>query len=114
QQLGTGVDDWATGITSDANGALYVVGATQGPLDGGSNNSATQLFVLRLDPGGTVRWVFQEGAQPFGYDLAETVAADSAGNVFAAGITNGGLDGNPNAGDYDAFVVKVQADGTPR
>jgi hypothetical protein len=113
QQLGTAADDWATGISVDANGDLYVVGGTQGPLDGGSNTGATQLYVAKL-VSGVVRWVFQEGSQPFGYDLAETVTTDGSGNVFATGITNGGLDGNTSAGDYDAFVVKVQQDGTPR
>jgi hypothetical protein len=114
QQLGTAVDDWATGITVDANGDVSVVGATQGTLAGGSTTSATQLFVLDLSPAGVVRWTFQEGAQPFGYDLAEAVTADGSGNVYAAGITNGGLDGNVNQGDYDVFVVKVRQDGTPR
>jgi len=114
QQLGTAADDWATGITVDPSGEVYVVGGTHGPLDGGSNTSAAQLFIVKLDSAGAVRWVFQEGAQAFGYDLAETVTTDGSGNVFAAGITNGNLDGNTNAGDYDAFVVKVQQDGTPR
>lgn len=114
QQLGAATDDWATGITVEASGDLSVVGATQGALDAGSNGTATQLFVLQLSPAGVVRSVFQEGAQPFGYDLAEAVTADASGNVFAAGITNGGLDGNVNQGDYDVFVVKLQQDGTPR
>jgi len=114
QQLGTSADDWAAGITVDRNGGVCVVGGTHGPLDGGSNTSATQLYVVKLDPAGTVRWVFQEGGQTNGYDLAETVTTDGLGNVFAAGITDGNLDGNINAGDYDAFVVKVQQDGTPR
>jgi hypothetical protein len=114
QQLGTAAADWATGITIDASGDLDVVGATQGALDGGSNNGATQLFVLQLSSAGVVRWVLQEGAQPLGYDLAEAVTSDASGNVFAAGITNGGLDGNTSQGDYDVFVLKVQQDGTPR
>ena len=50
----------------------------------------------------------------FGFDTAEGVAVDSQNNVFASGFTNGGLDGNTNAGGYDAFVVKVETSGRRR
>jgi hypothetical protein len=114
QQLGTAGDDWAAGITVDPNGGIYMVGGTQGSLDGRSSGGGTQLYIVKLDSTGAVRWVFQEAAQASGYDIAETVSTDGSGNVFAAGITGGNLDGNTTAGDYDAFVVKVQQDGTPR
>ncbi len=55
-----------------------------------------------------LRWVYQEGAVQFGYDTAEGVVVDRQNHVFASGFTNGGLDGNTSAGDYDAFVVKVE------
>jgi hypothetical protein len=50
----------------------------------------------------------------FGFDTAEGVVVDSQNNVFASGFTNGGLDGNTNAGGYDAFVVKVETSGRRR
>ena len=34
------------------------------------------------------------------------VVVDRQNNVLASGFANGGLDGNTNAGDYDALVVK--------
>ena len=34
------------------------------------------------------------------------------GNVYVAGYTNGGLDGNVNAGSSDIFVMKFDASGT--
>ena len=37
---------------------------------------------------------------------------DSSGNVYAAGYTSGGLDGNTNAGSNDLFVVKYNSSGT--
>ena len=105
----------AVAIAQDATGAQ--------PLPAGSSSagavfwrprSPRRRFVAKLDPAGTRLWVRQLGAQPFGYDLAQAVAADAFGNVFAAGLTNGGLDGNVNAGDYDGIVVKYQQDGTRR
>ena len=39
------------------------------------------------------------------------VATDSSGNVYVAGSTSGGLDGNSSAGYNDLFVVKYDSDG---
>ncbi len=43
---------------------------------------------------------------------ANGVATDSSGNVYVAGGTYGGLDGNTNAGNSDLFVVKYNSSGT--
>jgi len=45
-------------------------------------------------------------------DYANGVATDSSGNVYVAGGTYGGLDGNTNAGNSDLFVVKYNSSGT--
>ena len=44
-------------------------------------------------------------------DVANGVAVDSSGNVYAAGYTLGALDGS-NAGSNDLFVVKYNSSGT--
>jgi len=37
---------------------------------------------------------------------------NSSGNVYVAGETSGGLDGNSNSGSWDLFVVKYNSSGT--
>ncbi|MFC1525045.1 SBBP repeat-containing protein [Planctomycetota bacterium] len=44
-------------------------------------------------------------------DCTFGVAIDSSGNIYVAGATDGGLDGNPSAGKYDIFVVKYDSAG---
>jgi len=39
------------------------------------------------------------------------VATDSSGNIYVAGGTGGGLDGNINVGESDLFVVKYNSAG---
>ena len=39
------------------------------------------------------------------------VATDAIGDVFVAGSTSGGLDGNVQAGIYDFFVSKIDPEG---
>jgi hypothetical protein len=40
------------------------------------------------------------------------VATDSSGDVYVAGVTFGGLDGNTLAGTSDSFLTKYSASGT--
>ena len=40
------------------------------------------------------------------------MSIDGSGNVYVAGATKGGLDGNVNAGGYDMFLTKYDTAGT--
>ena len=55
-------------------------------------------------------WLTQQLGTSSG-DEARGVATDSSGNVYAAGTTEGGLDGNTSAGSADLFVVKYNSSG---
>ena len=46
------------------------------------------------------------------HDYANGVVTDSSGNVYVAGVTYGGLDGNSNKDNADLFVVKYNSSGT--
>ena len=53
-------------------------------------------------------WVRQAGTAA--NDYAQSVATDTAGNVYITGSTNGNL-GGLNAGEYDIFLAKYDASG---
>ena len=108
--LGTSSNERANGVSTDSSGNVYVAGYTQGELDGNSSAGHKDLFVVKYNASGTKQWTKQLGTSST--DYAYGVATDSSGNVYVAGTTAGGLDGNSSAGNYDLFVVKYNSSGT--
>lgn len=54
------------------------------------------------------------GTKQFGSSRNESsrgASVDSVGNVYVTGVTEGGIDGNANAGMRDIFITKFAADG---
>ena len=108
--LGTSENDYARGVATDSSGNVYVAGYTHGGLDGNSNAGNLDIFLVKYNSSGTKQWTQQLGTSSS--DLAKGVATDSSNNVYVAGSTNRGLDGNSNAGSHDFFVVKYNSSGT--
>jgi len=124
KQLGTAMDDVATGIAIAA-GTVYVTGRTESGLDGNTHAGASDLFVVKFAAQGKPcspipvfppcevqpkLWTRQLGTTMV--DIATGIATDAGGDAYVAGSTAGGLDGNTNAGFSDFFVVKYDANGT--
>ena len=97
-------------IATDSSDNVYVAGYTDGDLDGNTSAGSADLFVVKYNSSGTKQWTKQLGSSSD--DVAYGVATDSSGNVYVAGYTQGGLDGNTNAGYTDLFVVKYNSSGT--
>ncbi|KYF75228.1 hypothetical protein BE18_32995 [Sorangium cellulosum] len=79
-------------IASDASGNYYVSGAFEGTVDFGAgpltSAGGSDVFVLKLDPSGSVIWSRRFGAE---YDdESATVALDEGGNIFLVGSYNAG------------------------
>ena len=55
KQFGTSDDDSAYSITNDANGNIYVVGATYGDLQG-TNRGSSDAFVSKYSPSSELLW----------------------------------------------------------
>ena len=96
-QLAT--NDYANGVVTDSSGNIYVTGGTKGGLDGNTSAGNTDLFVVKYNSSGTKEWTEQLGSAST--DTANAVATDSSGNVYLAGVTYGGLDGNSNEDNAD-------------
>ena len=69
RQLGSPLDDYATGIAVDNTGNVIVVGYTFGDLFGGNKDPqklSSDFFILKLDPNGNRIWSLQDGTPDSG------------------------------------------------
>jgi hypothetical protein len=119
---GSGIE-FGAGIAVDATGSAYVAGET------GSSNFPTanplqatpagnvDAFVARLNAAGSAL-VYSTYLGGSGYDRADGVAVDRAGNAYVLGLTTSAnfptVSPIQNAfgGGYDAFVAKLKAPGS--
>jgi uncharacterized protein (TIGR03437 family) len=118
--------DYATAVTSDTQGNVYVVGLTYSPdfpVTAGAVQTTfggtSDAFIAKIGPDGTVIWSTYLGG--ILDDWATGVALDSTGNVLVTGWTRSAnfplvdpiqstLD-NGASDDYDAFVAKLDPNG---
>ncbi len=105
EQIVSDSTDEAEGVATDTAGNLYVVGYTQGDLEG-NNAGGADAFVAQYDShSGEQTWIDQFGGA--GRDEAEAVVVDAAGNIYIAGHTTSG---STNF-DKEIFVAKYKSDG---
>jgi predicted NUDIX family NTP pyrophosphohydrolase len=105
--LGSAADDHANGIALDENGNIYIAGeshaawgAPLGPYTGGQDG-----FLAKLNSSGVLQWNRFMGSPED--DSAIEIAADSYGNIFVAGNSDGtwGTPQTPYAGGTDVFFA---------
>nr|MBI2905687.1 SBBP repeat-containing protein [Chloroflexota bacterium] len=123
--LGGSVYDSGQAIAVDGSGNAYVTGKTSssdfpttpGALDT-SSNGGTDAFVTKLNAGGN-GLVYSTFVGGIWNDYGYAVAVDGGGNAYVTGNTNsldfpttpGAFDTSQN-GNADAFVTKLNADGS--
>jgi Calx-beta domain/Beta-propeller repeat len=107
RQFGTSNYDFASGISTDSSGNLYVIGSTDGSFPGYSNSGRNDVFVAKYDSGGNQLWMRQFGTSS--NDEALGIGTDSSGNLYVTGGTSGSFPGYNNSGNGDAFVAKYDA-----
>lgn len=105
EQLGSASDDQGKGVSVDGNGNVYVTGYTGGGLDDNTNAGYHDMFLTKYDTDGNKLWTCQQGSASG--DLGYDVSIDSNGNAYVAGYTDGALNSNTNAGNYDLFLIKI-------
>ena len=122
--LGGSSGDNATGIAVNSSGNAYVVGTTSSldfptvnPIQAFTDGN-THAFVAKLNAAGSalVYSTYLGGAG--GSDSGNSIAVDASGNAYVTGSTNSTdfpaiqAAQSANAGGSDAFVTKLNADGS--
>ena len=104
KQFGSANDDDSYGIITDNNDNTYVTGSTKNSL------GTYDVFIAKYNTSGTQAWIKQFGTSSD--EEAYKITADSSGNIYVTGYTNGSLPGFTNLGGSDAFVAKYNSSGT--
>ena len=123
--FGGTMSDVSNSIALDGMDNVYTTGKFEGTIDldpsaGTSNftsNGASDIFVQKLDAAGSFIWANSIGGT-LG-DNSQSIDTDAAGNVFITGLYQGMVDFDPgvatfnvtSAGDFDAFVQKMDPTG---
>ncbi len=89
-------------ISADGAGNVFLAGNTKSSL-GGQNAGDSDFFLFKYDSSGDLLWKRQLGSNR--YDGCGDVSADSLGNVFFCGNTQGNLAG-PFGGTWDGYLGK--------
>ena len=120
RQAGGAGEDTASGVAVSADGSAYLVGAIGGNANfSGSNvtslaGAASDGFIAKYAPNGSVTWVRQMGGS--GVSAARAVTVDVAGTVHVTGYFSGSAAFGTNtlggiSGSYDAFLTRLDASG---
>lgn len=114
RQFGTATADTATAVSVSSLGDVYVVGITNGNLDGTHPiNVSNDGFIARYDRNGDRLWLKQFGTSTASDERTTAVTATSTGQVYLTGTTTGNIDGlhDPNA-STDAVVARYDRTGS--
>ena len=113
--LGGVGDDTGQGLAVDASGNLYVVGQSNGTWGSPVRAYSDQqdAFVAKLDANGTLIWSTFLGGDG-GPDYGSALALDAIGNVYVTGasLATWGSPLSAHNGGYDAFLAKLDSNGT--
>lgn len=115
RQHGTENYETSAGIAVSPAGNVFVAGDSDGIMDTGTGSPGAgvslDLFVARFLPDGSLGWVRQRGSESS--ELVFGIAVDNAGDSYMAGLTDGSMDNNTNAGTgtVDIFLVKIDDSG---
>ena len=111
REFGSPASTEAAGVAVDATGNVFAAGHLTGALPGQTSVGFVDAFVRKFSPAGVELWTIQFGSPSS--DGATGVAVDGTGDVIVAGETYGALPGQTSAGDWDAFVARLNEPPAP-
>lgn len=94
-------------IIADAEGFIYCLGQTNGPLDGRPYNGNGDAFIRKMAPDGSLVWTRLLGTTDSD-DLYDAVVVGNS--IYLVGNTLGSFAGT-NAGKVDVWVAKIDTAG---
>jgi beta-propeller repeat-containing protein len=123
--LGGSAEDSGQGIAVDGAGNAYITGVTTSidfptanPLQGSNGGSSYDAFVTKINAAGSAL-VYSTYLGGSGFDIAWGVAVDGSGNAYVTGYTTSTdfptinpLQAGNGGGNGDAFMTKINADGS--
>jgi phage repressor protein C with HTH and peptisase S24 domain len=109
RQFGTSEFEYASDVSVDSSGGVYVVGNTDGEFPGQTREGDQDAFIRKYNSDGDEEWTRQFGTSET--DFALGVSADSSGSVYVVGIVYGEFPGQTNVGGEDAYIRKYNSDG---
>ena len=106
RQWGTGGDDNAYAVATDALGDVYVGGGVSGALPGWTYAGLGDAFVCRMAAAdGGEDWAMEFGSS--GMDSVSGVAWDRRGYLHVAGRADDALPGQTSNGNTDGFTASI-------
>jgi PKD repeat protein len=125
KSMGSISSDWGRSIAVDYAGNVYTTGQFESTVDFDPGNDTSihtsngnlDIFIQKLDANGNFVWAKTVGG--ISADVCNSIALDSAGNVYNTGIFMGTVDFDPgndtsihtSNGNYDIFIQKLDANG---
>jgi hypothetical protein len=98
-------------LAVDSAGNVIIGGYTDAGLGGNPVPTGQDYFIAKYAADGTLLWVRQGGVNSQ-TSSTNGLATDTAGNIYIAGNTTGGLAGNAQNGTWDGFIAKYGSNGT--
>ena len=106
----SGANTYGTAICLDSNGNIIIVGNTNGNLDSNTLTGSIDFFITQYAADSTRQWTKLLGASNAS-TYGKGVSADSSGNIFATGNTDGALPTATKLGTVDIFSTKYNGSG---
>jgi hypothetical protein len=112
KQFGTSSDDFSNYLSIDSSENIYIVGTTTGKLNENNNFGGDDIFLIKFDNSGNIKWTRQIGSTD--NDSGNRVTVDSSNNVYVTGYVKGSLDNNTYIWNRDAFLIKYDSEGNKK